>query len=145
MSLNIFLHFCFKLNRRNGVAREIMHGGQNLLRLGGSTPSQYGRKLAHFFWTPDFLRRNYIRIPGSPNRHTDRIAIPQDNPQLLLIEECVRVRFPIGEADWMGQWRCVVDSINQVGRQYTYEDNLRDQVRMAAARDETREPQQDNL
>jgi hypothetical protein len=66
----------------------------------------------------------------------DRIAIPDTNPELLVLEQCVRTRFNISESDWPVQWRTVVDSINQIGRQLNYEHLLRERVRNETARQE---------
>jgi hypothetical protein len=66
----------------------------------------------------------------------ERVAIDVDDEKVILIEECLRIRFPIAEPDWQAQWRCVVDSINQIGRQYAYEDSVRDRFRAQNAREE---------
>lgn len=66
----------------------------------------------------------------------DRLVIPDTNPELLVLEQSVRARFNISEPDWPAQWRTVVDSINQIGRQLNYEHVLRERVRVEAARQE---------
>jgi hypothetical protein len=54
----------------------------------------------------------------------DRIPVDDDNEDVRKIENCVRIRFDVAPQDWNVTWRAVVDSINQMGRQYNYQDRL---------------------